>query len=81
MDGVSTPHPRGHQLVQSSGSGHVGSLDTSVYDVDTTHVDAEGGQVLWLKHQGPGRAGAHPVDESLRVRISIPPSPPHPAAS
>lgn len=49
VDGVSTPHPRGYQLVQSSGSGHVGSLDTDVYDVDTTHVDAEGGQVLWLK--------------------------------
>ncbi|WP_420129456.1 DUF1906 domain-containing protein [Longimicrobium sp.] len=49
VDGVSTPHPRGYQLVQSSGSGYVGSLGTDVYDVDTTHVDAEGGQVLWLK--------------------------------
>ena len=49
VDGVSTPYPRGYQLVQSSGSGVVGSLDTDVYDVDTTDVDNEGGQVLWLK--------------------------------
>lgn len=49
VDGVSKPSPRGWQLVQSSGSGSVGSLDTSLYDVDTTHVDGLGGQVLWLK--------------------------------
>lgn len=49
VDGVSKPSPRGYQLVQSSGSGTVGSLDTSLYDVDTTHVDNLGGQVLWLK--------------------------------
>jgi hypothetical protein len=49
VDGVSNPSPRGYQLVQSSGSGTVGSLDTSLYDVDTTHVDKLGGQVLWLK--------------------------------
>lgn len=49
VDGVSTPHPRGYQLVQSSGQGVVGSLDTDVYDVDETRVDAQGGQVLWLK--------------------------------
>jgi hypothetical protein len=49
VDGVSSPRPRGYQLVQSSGPGMVGSLDTSVYDEDTTHVDGKGGQVLWLK--------------------------------
>ncbi|MBW3572816.1 MAG: DUF1906 domain-containing protein [Gemmatimonadetes bacterium] len=49
VDGVSNPKPRGFQLVQSSGSGMVGTLDTDVYDVDTTYVDAMGGQVLWLK--------------------------------
>ncbi|HEX2202543.1 MAG TPA: DUF1906 domain-containing protein [Longimicrobium sp.] len=49
VDGVSRPAPRGWQLVQSSGSGTVGSLDTDVYDDDTTHVDALNGQVLWLK--------------------------------
>jgi Domain of unknown function (DUF1906) len=49
VDGVSNPKPRGYQLVQSSGSGKVGSLDTDVYDVDTTKVDGKGGQVLWLK--------------------------------
>lgn len=49
VDGVSTPRPRGYQLVQSSGSGVIGSLDTDVYDVDTTQTDALGGQVLWLK--------------------------------
>lgn len=49
VDGVSHPSPRGYQLVQSSGSGTVGSLDTSLYDVDTTYVDDLGGQVLWLK--------------------------------
>ena len=49
VDGVSTPNPRGWQMVQSSGSGEVGSLGTDVYDVDTTHVDKMGGQVLWLK--------------------------------
>lgn len=49
VDGVSTPHPRGYQLVQSSGSGNVGTLSTDVYDVDETYVDAAGGQVLWLK--------------------------------
>jgi hypothetical protein len=49
VDGVSTPRPRGYQLVQSSGSGNVGSLGTDVYDVDTTQTDAQGGQVLWLK--------------------------------
>lgn len=49
VDGVSTPHPRGYQLVQSSGSGNVGTLSTDVYDVDETRVDAMGGQVLWLK--------------------------------
>lgn len=49
VDGVSTPHPRGYQLIQSSGSGSVGSLGTDVYDEDTTRVDAMGGQVLWLK--------------------------------
>jgi hypothetical protein len=49
VDGVSRPHPRGYQLVQSSGSGSVGSLSTDVYDVDETYVDDEGGQVLWLK--------------------------------
>lgn len=49
VDGVSTPHPRGYQLVQSSGSGNVGSLSTDVYDVNTTGTDGQGGQVLWLK--------------------------------
>jgi hypothetical protein len=49
VDGVSNPKPRGFQLVQSSGSGNVGSLSTDVYDVDTTRVDGKGGQVLWLK--------------------------------
>ena len=49
VDGVSTPHPRGYQLVQSSGSGNVGSLSTDVYDVNTTQTDGVGGQVLWLK--------------------------------
>ena len=49
VDGVSTPHPRGYQLVQSSGSGNVGTLSTDVYDVDETYMDDMGGQVLWLK--------------------------------
>lgn len=49
VDGVSRPKPRGYQLVQSSGSGTIGSLGTDVYDVDETYVDAMGGQVLWLK--------------------------------
>lgn len=49
VDGVSTPRPRGYQLVQSSGHGRIGSLDTDVYDVDTTQTDAMGGTVLWLK--------------------------------
>lgn len=49
VDGVSNPKPRGYQLVQSSGGGVVGSLDTDVYDVDTTQTDGKGGQVLWLK--------------------------------
>jgi hypothetical protein len=49
VDGVSKPKPRGYQLVQSSGSGSVGSLSTDVFDVDTTRVDDKGGQVLWLK--------------------------------
>lgn len=49
VEGVSMPHPRGDQLVQSCGSGDVGSPGTDVYDVDTTHVVAEGGHVLWLK--------------------------------
>lgn len=49
VDGVSSPKPRGYQLVQSSGSGNVGSLSTDVYDVDATHVDGKGDQVLWLK--------------------------------
>jgi hypothetical protein len=49
VDGVSSPKPRGYQLVQSCGPGNVGSLDTSVYDENTTHVDGEGGEVLWLK--------------------------------
>jgi hypothetical protein len=49
VDGVSRPAPRGYQLVQSSGSGSVGSLDTDVFDVDETYVDDAGGQVLWLK--------------------------------
>lgn len=49
VDGVSRPSPRGYQLVQSAGKGTVGSLDTDVYDVDTTQTDAKGGSVLWLK--------------------------------
>jgi hypothetical protein len=49
VDGVSTPHPRGYQLVQCSGSGTIGSLSTDVYDVNTTETDGVGGQVLWLK--------------------------------
>jgi hypothetical protein len=49
VDGVSTPHPRGYQLVQSSGSGTIGGFGTDVYDVDETYVDNEQGQVLWLK--------------------------------
>ncbi|HEX2078472.1 MAG TPA: glycoside hydrolase domain-containing protein [Longimicrobium sp.] len=49
VDGASRPDPRGWQLMQSSGSGKVGSLDTDVYDVDHTYVDKLGGQVLWLK--------------------------------
>lgn len=49
VDGVSTPRPRGYQLVQTSGSGNVGSLGTDVYDVDTTREDGMGGTVLWLK--------------------------------
>lgn len=48
VDGVSTPRPRGYQLVQSSGSGPIGTLGTDVYDVDETRVDDEGGSVLWL---------------------------------
>lgn len=49
VDGVSTPHPRGYQLVQSSGGGTIGSFGTDVYDVDETYTDLEGGSVLWLK--------------------------------
>ena len=49
VDADSRPDPRGWQLVQSSGSGKVGGLDTDVYDVDKTYVDKLGGQVLWLK--------------------------------
>lgn len=49
VDGVSTPHPRGWQLVQSEGHGTVGGISTEAYDADTTHVDAMGGQVLWLQ--------------------------------
>lgn len=49
VDGVSTPRPRGYQLIQSSGGGTIGSLSTDVYDVDTTRTDDEQGTVLWLK--------------------------------
>lgn len=42
------PHPRGYQLIQSSSSVPVGKVGGD-YDVDTTYVDAMGGQVLWLK--------------------------------
>lgn len=49
VDGVSTPHPRGWQLVQSEGSGTVGGITTETYDADTTRVDDAGGQVVWLQ--------------------------------
>lgn len=49
VDGVSAPAPRGYQLIQSSTSATVGTLHAGDYDVDTTRVDALGGQVLWLQ--------------------------------
>jgi hypothetical protein len=49
VDGVSTPHPRGWQLVQSEGHGTIGGISTEAYDADTTQTDAEGGQALWLQ--------------------------------
>ena len=47
--GHSRPAPRGYQLVQSGGSRRVGSLHAGGYDVNTTHLDREGGTVRWLK--------------------------------
>lgn len=49
VDGVSTPHPRGWQLVQSEGHGTIAGISTEAYDADTTQTDAQGGQVAWLK--------------------------------
>lgn len=49
VDGVSTPHPRGYQMVQSSGTGSIGGVSTEEYDVDETRADDTGGTVLWLK--------------------------------
>jgi Domain of unknown function (DUF1906) len=48
VDGISKPSPRGWQMVQSVGSGTIAGITTESYDADTTHVDALGGQVLWL---------------------------------
>jgi hypothetical protein len=49
VDGVSTPHPRGWQLVQSEGQGAVAGISTESYDANTTRTDGMGGQVLWLQ--------------------------------
>lgn len=49
VDGVSVPHPRGWQLVQSEGHGTIAGISTEAYDADTTRADASGGQVLWLQ--------------------------------
>jgi hypothetical protein len=49
VDGVSTPHPRGYQMIQSCGTGTVGGITTDAYDVDTTAADGMGGVPLWLK--------------------------------
>lgn len=49
VDGVSTPHPRGWQLIQSVGSGTIAGITTESYDADETRIDAMQGQVLWLQ--------------------------------
>jgi hypothetical protein len=49
VDGVSTPRPRGWQLVQSEGHGTIAGITTEFYDADTTQIDAMGGQVNWLQ--------------------------------
>ena len=49
VDGVSTPKPRGWQLVQSEGHGTIAGISTEAYDADTTQTDAMGGQVVWLR--------------------------------
>ena len=49
VDGVSTPHPRGWQLVQSEGHGSIAGISTEQYDADTTQTDAMGGAVRWLQ--------------------------------
>lgn len=49
VDGVSTPKPRGWQLVQSEGHGTIAGVSTEAYDADTTQTDAMGGQVVWLQ--------------------------------
>lgn len=49
VDGVSTPKPRGWQMIQSVGKGTVGGLSTEVYDADTTQTDGKGGNAMWIQ--------------------------------
>jgi hypothetical protein len=49
VDGVSTPRPRGWQLIQSEGHGTIAGISTEDYDADTTQTDSRGGQVAWLQ--------------------------------
>jgi hypothetical protein len=48
VDGVSTPKPRGWQMVQSVGGGTIAGITTESYDGDVTQNDGKGGTVLWL---------------------------------
>lgn len=49
VDGVSTPRPRGWQMIQTVGSGTIGGITTEAYDADTTRTDGKGGTPLWLQ--------------------------------
>lgn len=49
VDGVSTPKPRGWQMIQSVGGGTIAGITTESYDADVTQADGNGGTPLWLK--------------------------------